>query len=77
MFPGWDLEVPIFFKHDVSGVVQELQAFSGAKVLSIGLGGFYLNNLRAGISYATYFGGDRKNLLRDRDNIAITLKYSF
>ncbi len=77
VFPGWDLEIPIFFKHDVSGVIQELQAFSGAKVLSVGLGGFYLNNFRAGIAYSTYFGGDRKNLLRDRDHIAVTLKYSF
>jgi len=77
VFPGWDLEVPIFFKHDVSGVIQELQAYSGAKVLSVGLGGYYLNNFRAGIAYSAYFGGDRKNLLRDRDHIAVTLKYSF
>jgi len=77
VFPGWDFEVPIFFKHDVSGVIQELQSFSGAKVLSVGIGGFYLNNFRIGVTYSSYFGGDRKNFLRDRDNVAVTLKYSF
>lgn len=77
VFPGWDLAVPIFLKHDVSGVIQELQSFSGAKVVSVGLQGTYLNNMQASISYAAYFGGNRKNLLRDRDNISVTLKYSF
>ena len=77
VFPGWDLAVPIFLKHDVSGVVQELQSFSGAKVVSLGLQGTYLNNMQASISYAAYLGGGRKNLLRDRDNISVTLKYSF
>jgi hypothetical protein len=54
-----------------------LQSFSGAKVVSVGLQGTYLNNMQASISYAAYFGGNRKNLLRDRDNISVTLKYSF
>ena len=69
--------MPIYFKHDVTGVIQELQVFAGAKVLSLGVEGTYLNNLTAGLSYAAYFGGDRKNLLQDRDNVAFTLKYSF
>ena len=77
IYAGWDLSVPIYFKHDVTGVIQELQVFAGAKVLSLGVEGTYLNNLTAGLSYAAYFGGDRKNLLQDRDNIAFTLKYSF
>jgi hypothetical protein len=77
IYAGWDLSVPIYFKHDVTGVIQELQVFAGAKVLSLGVEGTYLNNLTAGLSYAAYFGGDRKNLLQDRDNVAFTLKYSF
>jgi hypothetical protein len=74
---GWDLAVPVYFKHDVSGVIRELQTFGGARVLSIGIEGTYLNNLNAKISYASYFGGHDDNQLRDRDNIAFTVKYSF
>ena len=74
---GWDMSLPIYFKHDVTGVIQELQVFGGSKVLSLGVEATYLNNLTAGISYAAYFGGDTKNLLQDRDNVAFTLKYSF
>ncbi len=77
VYAGWDLSLPIYFKHDVSGVVRELQVIAGSKVLSVGVQGMYLNNLTAGLSYAAYFGGDRKNQLRDRDNVAFTLKYSF
>jgi hypothetical protein len=74
---GWDMAVPIYFKHDVSGVINEIQAFGGSRVLSVGIEGTYLNNLTTRISYAAYFGGEPDNLLRDRDNIALTVKYSF
>ncbi|MEH6591541.1 MAG: DUF1302 family protein [Halioglobus sp.] len=74
---GWDMAVPIYFKHDVSGVINELQVFGGARVLSVGVEGIYLNNLTTTFSYAVYFGGEPDYLLRDRDNVALTIKYSF
>lgn len=74
---GWDLKVPVYFKHDVDGIVRELQVYEGSQVISIGVQGVYLNNLTAGVTYANYFGGGDDNLLRDRDNIALTVKYSF
>jgi hypothetical protein len=74
---GWDLKVPIYFKHDVDGFINELQVFDQARVLSLGFAGVYLNNLTTQITYARYTGGGTRNLLRDRDNIAFTMKYSF
>jgi len=74
---GWDLKVPLYLKHDVSGIVREVQHFEDAQVVSLGLKGIYLNNLTINLAYAWYFGGGDDNLLRDRDNIALTAKYSF
>jgi hypothetical protein len=76
-FQGWDLKVPVYMKHDVDGILREIQHFNDAQVVSLGLKGIYLNNLTADLTYAWYFGGGSDNLLRDRDNIALTVKYSF
>jgi Protein of unknown function (DUF1302) len=77
VFPGWDLKVPIYFKHDVDGFINELQVFDQARVLSLGLAGEYLNNMITQLTYSIYTGGGTKNLLRDRDNLSFTMKYSF
>ena len=74
---GWDFRVPLYLKHDVDGIVREIQHFEDAVVVSMGLRGIYLNNLTADITYAWYMGGSSDNLLRDRDNIAVTVKYNF
>ena len=74
---GWDFRVPVYLKHDVDGIVREIQHFEDAVVVSIGLRGIYLNNLTADLTYAWYMGGSSDNLLRDRDNIAVTVKYNF
>ena len=74
---GWDVKVPIYFKHDVDGTLQELQVFDQARVLSLGVTGIYLNNLTVGLAYSIYSGGGLGHLIRDRDNIAFTAKYSF
>lgn len=77
VFQGWDMVVPIYFKHDVAGSLAEIQHQEGSRVLSTGIRATYLNNLTANISYSWYQGGGRRNLLQDRDNVAVTLKYSF
>jgi hypothetical protein len=77
VFQGWDLKVPLYWKHDFDGIMREIQHFDDAQVVSLGLKGVYLNNLTADLTYAWYFGGGSDNLLRDRDNIALTVKYSF
>jgi hypothetical protein len=77
VFQGWDLKLPLYWKHDFDGIMREIQHFDDAQVVSLGVKGVYLNNLTADLTYAWYFGGSSDNLLRDRDNIAFTVKYSF
>lgn len=74
---GWDMKVPIYMKHDVDGVVQELQVFEDAKVVSLGLRGIYLNNLTLDLAYAFYWDGGLDHLIKDRDHLSVTAKYSF
>jgi hypothetical protein len=77
VFQGWDFKVPVYLKHDVNGILREIQHFEDSQVVSLGIKGIYLNNLTADVTYAWYFGGGSDNLLRDRDNVAVTVKYSF
>ena len=77
VFQGWDVKVPIYMKHDMEGIVQEIQHFEDSKVISVGLTGIYLNNTTVSFSYSNYFDGGENNLLKDRDNVAVTVKYSF
>lgn len=72
-----DLNVPVFLMHTAHGTVRESNMVDDAVVLSIGLRGTYLDALMAELTYATYFGGGFDNWGIDRDNIALTLKYSF
>lgn len=76
-FQGWDLKVPLYVKHDVDGIIREIQAYEDSRVVSLGVTGIYLNNLIANLAYSFYFGGGDDNLLRDRDHLALTVKYSF
>ncbi|TNF33145.1 MAG: DUF1302 domain-containing protein [Gammaproteobacteria bacterium] len=77
VLPGVDLTVPVFYSQGFEGTIKEMNITEHAKVFSIGLNLLYLQQLEAGISYTTYFGGDIDNWINDRDNIALTLKYSF
>jgi hypothetical protein len=77
LFQGWDVKVPLYVKHDVDGILREILAYEDAKVVSLGITGTYLNNLIANLAYSFYFDGGEDNLLRDRDHLALTIKYSF
>ena len=74
---GWDLKVPLYIKHDVSGTMQEIQQVGGSRVISLGARATYLNNLSLSFAYNWYQGGGRRYLLQDRDNVAFTVKYAF
>lgn len=71
---------PIFqFAHDVRGTTpQPIANFvQHRKSATFGLEATYLNRWTANVSYASYFGGGRFNLIRDRDFISATIKYAF
>jgi len=67
------------FAHDVNGIspgpggafLQDRMA------LTFGLGFEYRFTWQLDVSYTTFFGADRYNLLRDRDFLAANIKYTF
>lgn len=74
---GLDLKVPVFLQHTFDGVVLESQMIEDATTFNIVVKGIYLNQYTAQIGYTNYFGGSENNLLTDRDNVSISLSYSF
>lgn len=72
--------VPRFsFSQDVSGVSPGPGGafIEGRKGLTLGLGFQYRFNWELDLSYTSFFGADRYNLLNDRDFIAANVKFSF
>ena len=65
--------------HDVSGTTPGPGGsfIDGRKALTAGLGFNYLQKWIFDLSYTAYSGGGRYNLLRDRDFISASVRYSF
>lgn len=78
VLPGLNLEVPLFFRHDVSGDSSGVnQMVNNSRQFSTGVDAFYLNNWKFSLKYATFFGGKENNRVNDRDNVAMSVKYTF
>jgi hypothetical protein len=72
--------VPRFsFSQDVSGISPGPGGnfIEGRKGLTLGLGLQYRFNWELDVSYTSFFGAGRYNLLNDRDFVAANIKYSF
>jgi len=72
--------VPRFsFAQDVDGVSPGPGGnfIEGRKGLTVGLGFNYLSKWELDLSYTSFFGADRYNLLNDRDFIAANVKFTF
>ena len=72
--------IPRFsFAQDVSGISPGPGGnfLEGRKSLTLGLGFQYRINWEVDLSYTTFMGADRYNLLNDRDFVAANIKYSF
>ena len=72
--------VPRFsFAQDVSGISPGPGGnfLEGRKSLTLGLGFQYRIKWELDVSYTTFMGADRYNLINDRDFVAANIKYSF
>ena len=72
--------VPRFsFSQDVAGISPGPGGnfLEGRKGLTLGFGFQYRFNWELDLSYTSFFGADRYNLLNDRDFVAANVKYSF
>ena len=74
-----NLSPRIQWAHDVQGISpQPAGPFrEGRKAISVGLKATYLEEWEMDVSYTSFFGAGRYNLLNDRDFFSATLKYSF
>jgi hypothetical protein len=72
--------IPRFsFAQDVAGISPGPGGnfLEGRKSLTLGLGFQYRINWEFDVSYTSFMGGDRYNLVNDRDFVAANIKYSF
>ena len=76
---GVNLAPRFSWAHDVSGLSPGPGGnfIEGRKALTVGLAGTFQNSWEVDLSYTRFSGGDRYNLINDRDFIATSLKYSF
>lgn len=79
LFNSVNLQPRFAWQHDVSGITPGPGGpfLKGRKIITFGLRGVYLNQWEADISYTSYLGDSRQNLLHDRDFAAFNIKYSF
>ena len=67
------------FSQDVSGITPGPGGnfVEGRRAITLGVGTDYQNIIQADLSYTSFQGAGRHNLLRDRDFVAFNLNYSF
>lgn len=77
-FAGVALTPSIRFAHDVDGNSHRTGNFlENRKSATVAVNGVYNNALDVGVAYNAFWGAEASNLLGDRDNLTLTLKYSF
>ncbi len=78
VFAGVSLSPYAVFKDDFKGVSNTTGRFmEGAKAHTLGVRANYLSNLQAELQYTSFYGGGADNVMRDRDNVGVNVKYSF
>lgn len=74
---GVDLAVKTSFKHAVDGSWKALTLTDSAKEGSLGLQATYLKRWKGDVKYSRFWGAKSINTKQDRDNITVTIQYSF
>jgi hypothetical protein len=79
VFGGVNLRPRILWSHDVDGnsPVGAGPFRQDRKALTVGLRGEYIKRLRVDIAYTNYWGAGEWNLINDRDNIKLSVRYAF
>lgn len=78
-FAGVNLFPSVNFQHDVEGVTPgPLGNFVEDRMaLGLSLRATFLERWQADIGYSSFFGAGKRNLIRDRDFVSASIKYSF
>jgi hypothetical protein len=79
VFGGLNLRPRVLWSQDVDGnsPVGVGPFREGRKALSVGIQAEYIKRLRADLSFNSIFGAGKWNLVNDRDNINLSIRYSF
>lgn len=79
VFAGVNLTPQLSWTHDVKGYAPGPGAnfTEGSKSIGLSMTADYLNQYRATLAYTNYFGGGKHNAISDRDNVALSVSYSF
>lgn len=75
----FNMEPTLVFMHDVNGTapLPVSNFVEDRKQLTFKLDTVYLNNWTLRLAYTNYFGADVYNQLSDRDNVAVSVSYTF
>ena len=74
----WNLTQVTVFTHDVNGISPNTLPFvKGRKSLFVGFNFDKDSVWKLQAGYAAFFGGGLNNIIRDRDNLSLSLSYSF
>ena len=74
----WNLTQVTVFTHDVNGITPNALPFvKGRKSLFVGMNFDQGAVWKVQAGYTAFFGGGLNNIVRDRDNFAVSLSYSF
>ncbi|MGZ2930805.1 DUF1302 domain-containing protein [Pseudomonas aeruginosa] len=78
VFAGVNVSPYVVYKDDFEGNSYQTGNFiEGRKAYTLGIKATYLNSLEGELQYTEFYGGGQNNNIRDRDNIGLTVKYSF
>lgn len=74
-----NLSPRLAWAHDVNGTTPGPGGnfVEGRRAVTVGLGATYLSSWSGDVSYTSFFGAGRQNLINDRDFVAFNVKYSF
>jgi hypothetical protein len=74
-----NLSPRLAWAHDVNGTTPGPGGnfLEGRRAVTVGLGATYLSAWSGDLSYTSFFGAGRRNLINDRDFVAFNVKYSF
>lgn len=79
LFAGVNVSPRVAFNHDVNGITPGPGGnfIEGRRSTTLGVEANYLNQWAADLSYTRFYGAGILNLVRDRDFVSFTVRYSF
>tara|TARA_R110002073_G_scaffold92272_4_gene216361 strand:+ start:5757 stop:7421 length:1665 start_codon:yes stop_codon:yes gene_type:complete len=77
LMQGLDLKVPIFIRRGLDGNILESEMVEDSSAVNITFQFIYLNNFITSFGYTNFFDGGENTYINDRDNISLSMSYSF